>query len=88
MPPAPRLNQDWQIIVGRLGGAEAIATIARQSKGFMRAPRGCDSCRSAPLASEFAAADWVILVTSLPPEAFPLADILALYRLRRPIELA
>ena len=34
------------------------------------------------------AADWVILVTSLPPEAFPTADILALYRLRWRIELA
>jgi hypothetical protein len=29
-----------------------------------------------------AAADWVILVTSLAPEAFPTADVLALYRLR------
>jgi hypothetical protein len=34
------------------------------------------------------AADWVILVTSLPPEAFAAADILALYRLRWRIELA
>lgn len=35
-----------------------------------------------------AAADWVILVTSLSPEQFPTADILALYRLRWRIELA
>src|SRR5438270_229056 len=35
-----------------------------------------------------AAADWVILVTSLAPEAFATADILALYRLRWRIELA
>ena len=34
------------------------------------------------------AADWVILVTALPPEAFATADILALYRLRWRIELA
>jgi hypothetical protein len=34
------------------------------------------------------ACDWVILVTSLPPEAFSSADILALYRLRWRIELA
>jgi hypothetical protein len=33
------------------------------------------------------AADWVILVTSLTPAAFPTADILALYRLRWRIEL-
>lgn len=34
------------------------------------------------------AADWLILVTSLPQEAFAAADILALYRLRWRIELA
>jgi hypothetical protein len=34
-----------------------------------------------------AAADWVILVTSLQPDAFPTADVLALYRLRWRIEL-
>jgi hypothetical protein len=33
------------------------------------------------------AADWVILVTSLAPEAFSTADVLALYRLRWRIEL-
>lgn len=33
------------------------------------------------------AADWVILVTSLTPEAFAAADVLALYRLRWRIEL-
>jgi hypothetical protein len=34
-----------------------------------------------------AAADWVILVTSLKPEEFATADVLALYRLRWRIEL-
>jgi hypothetical protein len=34
-----------------------------------------------------AAADWVILVTSLPPAEFTTADVLALYRLRWRIEL-
>jgi hypothetical protein len=34
------------------------------------------------------AAEWMILVTSLSPEDFPTADILALYRLRWRIELA
>ncbi len=33
------------------------------------------------------AADWVILITSLKPAAFPAADVLALYRLRWRIEL-
>jgi len=35
-----------------------------------------------------AAAEWVILVTSLKPDSFPMADVLALYRLRWRIELA
>jgi Transposase DDE domain len=35
-----------------------------------------------------AAAEWVILVTSLPRKDFPAVDILALYRLRWRIELA
>ena len=35
-----------------------------------------------------AATDWVILLTSLPPDTFPTADVLALYRLRWRIELA
>lgn len=35
-----------------------------------------------------AAADWVIIVTSLKPADFPMGDVLALYRLRWRIELA
>lgn len=34
-----------------------------------------------------AAAEWVILITSLEPQTFPTADVLALYRLRWRIEL-
>jgi len=34
---APLLNQDWQLIVDRLGGAEAIESSARRSKAFLRA---------------------------------------------------
>jgi hypothetical protein len=37
--------------------------------------------------STLAAAEWVILVTSLRPDSFPTADVLALYRLRWRIEL-
>lgn len=33
------------------------------------------------------AADWVIIVTSLPPQTFPTVDVLALYRLRWRVEL-
>src|ERR1700730_6198806 len=34
---APLLNQDWQLIVDRLGGAEAIESSARRGKAFLRA---------------------------------------------------
>jgi hypothetical protein len=37
--------------------------------------------------STLAAAEWVILITSLKPATFPTADVLALYRLRWRIEL-
>jgi hypothetical protein len=34
---APLLNQDWQLIVDRLGGAERIESSARRTKAFLRA---------------------------------------------------
>jgi Transposase DDE domain len=45
-------------------------------------------CRHAISEGTLIAADWVILVTSLPPSDFSAEDILALYRLRWRIELA
>src|SRR6266851_4906301 len=33
----PLLNQDWQLIVTRLGGVAAIETSAREAKAFLRA---------------------------------------------------
>jgi IS4 transposase len=39
------------------------------------------------LQGTLAAAEWIILITSLTPEAFSTADILALYRLRWRVEL-
>jgi hypothetical protein len=59
--------------------AEAARRTARRE-----AQRGGYQIAQATLA----AAEWVILVTSLPPETFAAADILALYRLRWRIELA
>jgi hypothetical protein len=59
--------------------AEAAKRKARQSarKGGHQISKGT-----------LAAAEWVILVTSLKPDAFSAADVLALYRLRWRIELA
>jgi hypothetical protein len=37
MPHASLSNQDWQVIVDRLGGAKAIGTLARQTRAFLRA---------------------------------------------------
>lgn len=59
--------------------AEAARRTARRE-----AQRGGHQISQATLV----AADWLILVTSLPPEGFAAADILALYRLRWRIELA
>lgn len=59
--------------------AEAARRTARRE-----AQRGRHRISQATLA----AADWVLLVTSLPQAAFAAADILALYRLRWRIELA
>lgn len=59
--------------------AEAARRTARRA-----AQRGGHQLSQATLVT----ADWLILVTSLPPETFAAADILALYRLRWRIELA
>jgi hypothetical protein len=36
MLPLSFANPDWQVIVERLGGAEAIGRLARQTKAFQR----------------------------------------------------
>src|SRR5205814_9886657 len=37
MDHAPLVSQDWQLILDRLGGAEAIESSARRAKAFLRA---------------------------------------------------
>jgi hypothetical protein len=61
--------------------AQAIAEARRKAR--LAARKGGHQISEGTLA----AAEWVILVTSLPPETFPTADVLALYRLRWRIEL-
>jgi hypothetical protein len=61
--------------------AQAVAEAKR--KAHLAARKGGHQISKGTLA----AAEWVILVTSLPPETFSTADILALYRLRWRIEL-
>jgi len=85
---------DRPIWVGRKGGAalalrlvavrksEPAAAVARR-----KARRQAQKERHQISEATLAAADWVILVTSLMPESFPTADVLALHRLRWRIEL-
>jgi hypothetical protein len=61
----------------------ARATEAARRKARQAARTGGHQISKGTLA----AAEWVILITSLEPEAFPTADVLALYRLRWRIEL-
>ena len=86
---------DMPIGIGRKSGAplqlrlvaikktpEAAAEARRKARAAAR--KGGHQISQGTLA----AADWVILVTSLPKEQFSTADILALYRLRWRIEIA
>jgi hypothetical protein len=62
--------------------AAAAETARRKARRAAR--KGGNQISKATLA----AAEWVILITSLKPETFSTADVLALYRLRWRIELA
>jgi hypothetical protein len=86
---------DRPILVGRKRGPALalrlvairkppMAAEAARHKARQEARRGRHRISEGTLT----AAEWVILVTSLDPKAFPTADILALYRLRWRIELA
>ena len=86
---------DQPIWIGRKGGpALALRLVAvkkpPQAAEAARRKARRDAQREGYQVSDgtLIAADWVILVTSLTAEAFPTADILALYRLRWRIELA
>jgi hypothetical protein len=86
MAPASLLNQDWQIIVGRLGGAEAIATIARQTKGFVRARGVATAVDLLRLLLSYCLGDQGLRSTAAWASAIGLADIsnvAVLYRLRQ-----
>ena len=85
---------DRPIFIGRKGGEPlALRLVAakksEQAAAEARRKARRDAQREGYQISKgaLAAAEWVILVTSLAPEAFPTADVLALYRLRWRIEL-
>jgi hypothetical protein len=86
---------DRPVGIGRKGGpALSLRLVAvkkpPQAAEAARRKARRDAQREGYTVSEgtLAAADWLILVTSLNSEVYPAADVLALYRLRWRIELA
>lgn len=85
---------DRPIFIARKGGAALALRMVAVKKPAQAAEAAKRKARQASRKGghqiskgTLAAAEWVILITSLPPETFPTADILALYRLRWRIEL-
>lgn len=86
MTPASLLNQDWQLIVDRLGGAEAITTIGRQTKGFVRLRGVATAVDLLRLLLSYCLGDQGLRSTAAWASAIGLADIsnvAVLYRLRQ-----
>lgn len=86
---------DQPIWIARKSGPALALRLVAMKKPPEAAEAGRRAARRASmkagdriLAGTLAAADWLILVTSLPAEAFSTDDIVALYRLRWRIELA
>jgi len=86
---------DRTIFVGRKHGAALRVRLVAIKKPEQAAAEGRRKARRNAQREGYQlskkalrAADWVILVTSLPPEEFTTEDVLALYRLRWRIELA
>jgi hypothetical protein len=86
---------DRPIFVGRKNGEPlALRLVAVKKSGpaaeaaRRRARRKAREHRHRISNGTLAAAEWIILATSLAPEDFPTEDVLALYRLRWRIELA
>jgi hypothetical protein len=86
MNQASLLNKDWQVVVDRLGGAEAIDTTARRTKAFVR-PRGVRSALDLlRLVLSYCLGDQGFRLTAAWASAVGLADIsdvAVFYRLQR-----
>lgn len=86
---------DRPIWIGRKGGAPLALRLVAVKKPAQAAAAARRKARREAQREGYqiskrtlAAADWVVLVTSLTPAEFATADVLALYRLRWRIELA
>jgi hypothetical protein len=85
---------DRSIFIGRKSGKPLALRLVAVKKppqaaaeARRKARRSAQKERYQISKATLAAAEWVILVTSLAPQAFPTADVLALYRLRWRVEL-
>jgi hypothetical protein len=85
---------DRPILIARKGGTPLALRLVAVKKPPQAAAQARRKARREAQRERYqiskrtlAAADWVILVTSLPAEEFATADVLALYRLRWRIEL-
>ena len=81
-----RLNQDWQIVINRLGGAAAITTLARETKGFLRARGIASAVDLLRLLLSYCLGSQGLRSTAAWASAIGLADIsnvAVLYRLRQ-----
>lgn len=85
---------DRPIFIARKGGKALAVRMVAVKKSAQAADKAKRKARRASrkgghqiLKGTLVAAEWVILITSLPPESFPTDDVLALYRLRWRIEL-
>jgi hypothetical protein len=86
---------DRPVWIGRKSGPALALRLVAVKKPPQAAEAARRAARRASMKAQeaiqqgtLAAAEWVILVTSLPAEAFSAGDILSLYRLRWRIELA
>ena len=82
---------DRPIFIGRKSGkplALRLVAVKKSEEAAEAARRKAREGRHQISKGTLAAAEWVILVTSLAPGDFSTADVLALYRLRWRIELA
>ena len=86
MTPDSLVNDDWNRVIGRLGGAEALASGARTAKAFAWGRKVPDAVTLLRLVLAYCLGQWSLRSTAAWAAAAGFADISnvgLLYRLRR-----
>jgi hypothetical protein len=86
MTPASLVNDDWNHAIGRLGGAEALASGARTTKAFAWGRKVPDAVTLLRLVLAYCLGQWGLRSAAAWAAAAGFADISnvgLLYRLRR-----